>query len=512
MNKMKVTSIIFLLSTAVLKFSSMLRDLVISNFFGTSYQADAYMAAMVIPNAFVLFLLTGMKDAFLPSYFKYNALGKGEEHLTNVIKGTFVVSLGVSILGALLASPIVNIAYSNSKFIQYEDGVQIAVWTVAIYFASLIFVGVNSVYEGYFDAKQKFSFSVFSQTSVVLMTILFTFLFHNKWGIISVPIGYFVGTIVSFFIKVVYRTPKKFLNWSQKMNKPEVKEFYGIFWPVGLTIAVGQINLVVNTFFAGRLEGGEGFISGLNYAFRLINIPQAIFAVTIATIAFPIIAKARTNNDMLGFRKGIEQGLLYLLVFLTPALAGMWILMQELVQLVYERGEFTASDTAIISSYAILYIGSAFFYSIQAIVAKGFYTMEKGHYMMRIGLISVGLNIVSNWIFSYFYGAEGIALSASLVAMLYSVITFTTLWKLIGGMDYRYLLKNSMQVILATAVMAGVLFIADKYTDIADLPSLLHILTLAIPCAAIYFAVLLLFRNEFVKTILSKGGNTSSVE
>lgn len=508
---MKVASIIFLLSTAVLKFSSMLRDLVISNFFGTSYQADAYMAAMVIPNAFVLFLLTGMKDAFLPSYFKYNALGKGEEHLTNVIKGTFFISLGASIAGVLLASPITRIAYSNSDFSKYEDGVQIAVWTAAIYFASLVFVGVNSVYEGYFDAQRKFSFSVFSQTSVVLVTILFTFLFHNQWGIVSVPIGYFVGTIVSLFIKVVYRTPKKFLNWSQKMNKLEVKEFYGIFWPVGLTIAVGQINLMVNTFFAAQLSE-KGVVSGLNYAFRLTNIPQAIFAVTIATIVFPIIAKAKTSNDMLGFRKGVEQGLLYLLVFLTPALAGMWILMQELVQLVYERGEFTASDTMLTSSYAILYIGSAFFYSIQAIVAKGFYTLEKGHYMMRIGLISVGLNVVSNWIFSRFFGAEGIALSASLVAMLYSVITFTTLWKLIGGMDYRYLLKNSMQVIIATAVMAGVLFIADKYTDIADLPSLLHILTLAIPCAAIYFAVLLLFRNEFVKTILSKGGNTSSVE
>ena len=84
----------------------------------------------------------------------------------------------------------------------------------------------------------------------------------------------------------------------------------------------------------------------MNYAFRLVNIPQAIFAVTIATIVFPIIAKARTENDMGNFRKGIEQGLLYLLVFLTPALAGMWILMEELVTLVYQRGEFTASATA----------------------------------------------------------------------------------------------------------------------------------------------------------------------
>ena len=96
--------------------------------------------------------------------------------------------------------------------------------------------------------------------------------------------------------------------------------------------------------------------------------------------------------------------------------------------------------------------------------------------------------------------------------MLYSVITFTTLWKLIGGMNQRYLIKNTVQVFIATAVMVVGLIIADTYTEIADLPPLLHILTIALPGAFIYFIVLMLFRNEFVKTILSKGGNSSSIQ
>lgn len=487
----------------------MIRDLVIAALFGDTYRADVYIAAMTIPNALVLFLLTGMKDAFLPSYYKYEALGKGEVHLTNIVKGTFYISAAFGILGAALSSPIVHLLYPS--FAQYEEGMKIAAWTAAIYFASLVFVGVNAVYEGYFDAKRKFSFSVFSQTSVVLMTIAFALLFHKQWGILAVPIGYFVGTVVSLLIKMIYTKPSRFIRWSQKIDREEVKEFYGIFWPVGLTIAVGQINLMVNTFFAARL-GGEGIVANLNYAFRLVNIPQAIFAVTIATIAFPIIAKSMTNNDMQGFKKGIEKGLLYLLVFLTPALAGMVLLMEELVTLVYERGAFTASATALTSSYAVLYIGSTFFYSIQAIVAKGFYTLEKGHYMMRIGIISIFLNVVSNWIFSELYGAEGIALSASLVALLYSTITFTTLWKLIGGMNIRYLLTNTVQVIIATLTMTIALYVANTYTEISDLPPLLHILTIAVPGVIIYFIVLMLFQNEFVKTVLSKGGDGSSIE
>ena len=508
MNKMKIASLLFLLSTFVLKFSSMIRDLIIAALLGDSYQADVYFAAMTIPNALILFLLTGMKDAFLPSYFKYDALGRGKEHLTNIVKSTFILSTVVAIVGVLLSPSIFSIFYSNFK--QFEHGMFIAVWTAILYFSSLIFVGVNAVYEGYFDAQKKFSFSVFSQTVVVLFTIAFGLLFHDQWGILAFPIGYLVGTAASLVIKLVYTTPKKFINWQQKIDREEVRLFYSIFWPVGLTVAVGQINLLVNMFFSARL-GDEGIISNLNYAFRLVNIPQAIFAVTIATMVFPIIAKAHGERNMKEFKIGIEKGLLFLLIFLTPALAGMVTLMDELVELVYQRGKFTATSTSIVASYSILYIGSTFFYSIQAVIAKGFYTLEKGHYMMRIGVLSIVLNIISNWIFSQQFGAQGIAISASVVALLYSLITFTTFWKLVGGLNRRYLLKNTLQVVIATIMMTILITIADRFTDIAELPPLLHILTIALPGVIIYFGVLMLFKNEFVKTIISKGGSSSSI-
>ena len=95
MKNLKLTSALLLVSTLFLKFSSMIRDLVISGLYGDSYQADAYFAAMTIPNAIILFMLTGMKDAFLPSYYKYESLGKGFSHLTNIVKGTFWISLFV---------------------------------------------------------------------------------------------------------------------------------------------------------------------------------------------------------------------------------------------------------------------------------------------------------------------------------------------------------------------------------------------------------------------------------
>lgn len=506
MSKLKLAGILFLLSTFLLKFSSMIRDIVISGLFGDSYMADAYFAAMTIPNAIVLFMLTGMKDAFLPSYYKYDSLGKGFSHLTNIVKGTFWISFVVSIVGVALSPLLVRWLYPQFEI--YEDGMEIAAWTAAIYFLSISLVGVNAVYEGYFDSQKKFSFSTFSQTIVVLTTISFALIFHKSIGIYAVPLGYLVGTLFSFLLKLIVMTPQKFMSWKQKADWAEIKQFYWIFIPVGLTIAVGQINLTVNTLFASRL--GEGVISNLNYAFRLVNIPQAIFGVTIATIIYPLLAKAKSDGDREAFKLGMERGLSTMFMFLAPTVIGMMILMEPIVRVVYERGAFAETATALTSEYALFYMGSVFFYSIQAVVAKGFYTLEKGHYMMRIGMISVVVNIISNFILSKVMGPSGLALSASLVGMIYSLITFTTLYKISNGFNLKYIGREYAKMIVATVVMFFVLKGLGRFFTPEAWGDIIYLVVMIIIGAVVYFAGLYILKASSLTQILARGGKPKS--
>lgn len=478
----------------------MIRDLLISHFFGNSYMADAYFAAMTIPNAIVLFMLTGMKDSFLPSYYKYEKKGEGFTHLTNIVKGTFLFSSVVALMGSFLSPFFIPWLYPD--FSQYADGHKIAVWTAILYFLSVSFVGVNAVYEGYFDAQKKFSFSTFSQTIVVFMTIFFTIAFHGTWGIFSVPIGYVVGTICSLIIKITYLKPTRFLNWSQKTNWAEVQNFYRVFIPVGLTIAVGQINLTVNSLFASRL--GEGVVSSLNYAFRLVNIPQAIFGVTIATMIFPMLAEAKSTGNTSLFRTGMEKGLSTMFLFLAPTVFGMVFLMDELVKIVYERGAFDSEATAMTSEYAVLYVGSVLFYSIQAVVAKGFYTLEKGHYMMRIGLLSVVVNIIFNAVFSAWLGPKGLALSSSLVGAVYSTLTFTTLYRMVGGFSLRNLGREYVKIIISAVVMLLTLHTFQPYAH--SLSTWVYVLVMMVVGAIVYFVMLYVLRTSSFLQLIRKGG------
>jgi putative peptidoglycan lipid II flippase len=500
MSKLRFSVILLLLSTLFLKFSSMIRDLVISSLYGDSYMADAYFASMTIPNAIILFMLTGMKDAFLPSYYKFDKIGKGFSHLTNVIKGTFIFSVVIAIVGTI-ASPLL-VKWLYPEFSHYKHGFSIAQWTIALYFLSVVFVGINAVYEGYFDAKRKFSFSTFSQTIVVLATVIFALLFHRLWGIYSVPIGYLVGTILSFLLKVVIVSPKGLLLWNQRIDWKEIKAFYLIFLPVGITIAVGQINLSVNMLFAARM--GEGVVSNLNYAFRLVSIPQAIFGVTIATIIFPVLAQAKTEQNHALFKRGMERGLSTMVLLLAPTITGMILLIEPIIRIVYERGAFSESSTSLTSHYALFYMGSVFFYSIQAVVAKGFYTLEKGHYIMRIGILSIVFNIITNYLLSKLMGPSGLALSASIVGFFYSAVTFSTLYKISGGFNLRYIGKEFGKIGLATLIMVLLLIFLDFDIGISKWGDIPNLLIKTLIGGALYFIGLFVFQSSTLIDLLAR--------
>ena len=482
MSKFKLASILFFISTLFLKFSSMFRDIVIAHQFGAGDIVGAYNAAMTIPNTFILFMLSGMKDAFVPSYLKYDKQNQGFSHLTNIVKGTFYIGLLISLAGAAFSPLLIHLLFPTFR----GDIEQLAIWTSIMYFFSIFLVGINAVFEGYFDAKGKYSFSTFSQTVVVLSTIGSTLFLSKLIGGYSIALGYLVGTFISFLIKFFYFGPRKFINWRQKMNIKEVNTFYLIFIPVGITIMVGQINLNISNFYAGMF--GADAISYLNYAFRLVSIPQAIFGVTVATIIYPIIATARTNNDIELFKTGMEKGLSIMFLFLAPTVSGMMLMMEEVIQIVYQRGAFDGAATVATSEVAYYYVGSVLFYSIQVIIAKGFYTLDKGNLIMRIGILSILLNIVFNFVFSSWIGYKGLALSTSVVGFIYTFIAFFILNKHIGWLSVRKIGKEYVKIIFSCIVMIVVLWIIKHLFE--QFHVFLYVTTLTIIGAGIYFIML----------------------
>ncbi|QOY37108.1 murein biosynthesis integral membrane protein MurJ [Anaerobacillus isosaccharinicus] len=448
---LRIAVVLLIIATFVLKVSSMVRDMVIAYYFGGSYITDAYLAAFVIPNMIILFMLTGMKDSLVPSYIQASEQSQQKKHLSDVFKGTTLVGLLLSVAGVAISPWLIPLLYPHFS----DEAMTIAIWVAILYFSSLLIVCINAVFEGIFDAEKKFFFSTVSQIIVVLFTIGFAIFFTPYIGIYSVPIGFITGSIVSLLVKLINIVPRKLFTLRGKLDWQEVNAFYLVFIPVGLTIAVGQVNVLVDNIFANRFE--EGVITYINYANRLVHFPQAIFGVTIATIVLPILSKAIAQKDDHLFKKGIEQGLTTMFFILLPSVIGMLLLMPNLIKLLFERGAFGPIETIATSEVAIFYLGSVLFYSLHGVTTKGFYSKKKGHLILVVGILSILLNILFNWLFTMVLGYKGLALSSSVVALFYVGISFFILVRMSGGLNLKFITKDFLKVIIATSVMAFVI-------------------------------------------------------
>ncbi|PAD35230.1 murein biosynthesis integral membrane protein MurJ [Terribacillus saccharophilus] len=500
-SKLRIASLLLLFVTLVLKISGLIRDMLIGYYFGSGSEADAYLAAFALPNMFILFLTTGMKSAFVPSYIKYKEKSRGLSHLQDVWKGTLLFSLLISVVFIVIAPIYIRLLFPNLT----GDTAQMATIMTIIFLSSLLFVGVNAVLEAYFDAENKYYLSVLAQAIVLLGTIGSALLFADDIGAYAFAFGNLAGVILSLLFKLVLLIPKRTLTLRSKIDWAENKRFYGIFIPVALTAMIGQITLLIDSSFANML--GRSFVTYLNFAKNLTQFPQNIVGVSIGTIIFPMLAAAYAKQDMDAFKANITRGLQIMYFVLLPVLTGMMLLMPEIVSVLFERGKFNSHDVGETSIAAYYYFGTILFYSLVIIVNNGFYTMEKGHYMMRLGFLSIGLKLLLNYLFTESFGFIGIPLSSSVTGLIYAVACFLIFRKLTGGIPIKGMLADVAKTTASVLIMGiAVLFIKGTLSDVQP------ILTILICSAAgviVFLICVFLMKIKSFYILLGRGGSAA---
>lgn len=465
-------SAIFFFITLLVKLAGLIRDIVIAYYFGDTYQADAFLTAFVLVNMFILFFNNGMRNAFIPSYSKERIRGDDRAFLSTIVIGTFSISSLLSILLLLLTNLLIPLFYL--------DHTTLIIQLISILLVALVGVAVNSVLEAYLEANQTYAIAALSQLIVLIVMIATTYIYNQKLGVFALAYGYVIGVIMSFIYKLFYIYPK----WPKKtgLKIKKVFLFYVNYIPIALTVMIGQINLAIDIYFANRF--GEGVVTYLNYAKNLVHLPQALIATTVGTLIFPLVSAATAEKNKSLFIKTIRQGQNVIFFFLIPAIAGMITLLPEIIALVYQRGAFTTEATLSTARVAYFYIGSVFFYSSNTLINFGLYSLNKERKVMWVGLTSVALNGILNFILTEIIGYIGIPLASSLIGAFYAITLYNMFVKEIGTVYRRESYHVIFRILLASIIMSIIIIV------IPEMPILITILI----GMAVYFSLVSILR------------------
>jgi putative peptidoglycan lipid II flippase len=232
--------------------------------------------------------------------------------------------------------------------------------------------------------------------------------------------------------------------------------------PAILGNASVQINLLVNTNFAAGITDVAGHVingpvSWLNYAFRFMQLPLGLFGVSIASATLPSISRSAAAGDMEEFRTTLSRSIAMTLLLSIPSAAGLAVLGESMIGLVYQGGRFQAYDahqTAVaLACYSVGLAG----YSALKVLAPAFYAINDARTPMIVSLLSIAVNFFMATTMIKFAGLghAGLALSTSSVALFGFLVLLVILSRRIHGIHGERLWDSFWKICVATAGMSA---------------------------------------------------------
>jgi putative peptidoglycan lipid II flippase len=107
---------------------------------------------------------------------------------------------------------------------------------------------------------------------------------------------------------------------------------------------VDTLAVLLSYNLASRTGGGS--ISWMEYAATIIQFPLGLVVTAISIAILPTLSQQANADEIGPFQTTLAQGLRLVLTLIIPATAGLYVLANPIVALIFEHGPFTPADTA----------------------------------------------------------------------------------------------------------------------------------------------------------------------
>ena len=321
------------------------RDVMMAAYLGTGPVAEAFLVAFSLPNMFRRFFAEGAFNmAFVPMFAKKLESGEDAKGFArDALNGLTWILVAFTLLGTLAMPWLV---YAMAAGFVGDPRFDLAVEFGRISFSYILFISLVALLSGVLTTHGRFSEASFVP---VLMNLMFI---AAMW--VAAWMGWDMGLTLAWTVPVTGVAQLAF-TWAtaHKMGyaftpgwprwTSDLKRLALIAGPALLAGGVVQINLLVGRQVASFTEGA---VAWLTYADRLYQLPLGVVGIAIGTVLLPDRSRRLRAGDAVGGRASLNRGAEFALVMTLPAAVALVVIAGPLCSVLYQRGAFTAEDSA----------------------------------------------------------------------------------------------------------------------------------------------------------------------
>jgi putative peptidoglycan lipid II flippase len=434
--RLAMSTAIFSLATGISRILGLVREMIAAYYFGAAGKINAFTVAFLLPNLVrALVADAALGAAFVPVFS--DLLEKGErKRAWRVASSVFwLMLLGLGGLTALfiLAAPLVMRPFHPVDF-------DLAVGLSRVLFPIVALLGVSGIVVGILNSYGEFSVPaltpVFWNLAIIVGLALGVPNVHTADAKLYVyALSILAGTLLQVLLPIPWlRGRDDRLRLVIDWRDPAVAQTFRLMIPVTLGLGLINVNAVVDIFFASRFLDANIAPKAIDYAFRVYMLPQGLFAVAVTTVLFPSLARLSSRGDLDGFRHTIGLGLRQIAFLLVPAAVASAALATPMVRLLYQRGKFEPSQTAVVAGALAAFSLGLMFNGSMLLLNRAFFSLQSNWVPTTVALANLVLNAVLDAVF-WHLGVWGIPLATSFVNMAGTAALLILLRRRIGPIE-----------------------------------------------------------------------------
>ncbi|MBQ2084381.1 MAG: polysaccharide biosynthesis C-terminal domain-containing protein, partial [Firmicutes bacterium] len=259
--------------------------------------------------------------------------------------------------------------------------------------------------------------------------------------------------------------------------------------PIFIGGSVQQINTFVDRMLASTLP--KGSVSALTYGNEIINAIVMLTVSILVTIIYPKLNQAFAAGDRLSIGTMTERGINVLALLAVPLSLGAMVYAQPVIQIVYQRGAFTAEDTAVTASAFFCYAIGLTFLAVNQLITKVFYSLHDTKTAVYCSVAAVVCNIVLNLILVRPMAHAGLALATSIAQAINALLLYYTFKKKYPDIKLLSSKRKLVRIAVFSAVSVGISYLCFRLlSDKINSPQLVS-LAGAVASAGIAYLILL---------------------
>ncbi|MFT4077866.1 murein biosynthesis integral membrane protein MurJ [Rhodomicrobium sp.] len=446
--------------TAVSRVFGFVRDVLLAAVMGTGWVADAFFVSFRFPNLFrALFAEGAFNSAFVPLFTKRlraegdaRAREFAEEALSILLVGvTATVILAEIFMPYLVRAIAPGFSDDPKKF-------ELAVLLTRITFPYLVCMSLVALAAGVLNAHQKFRAPAATPILLNLVLIAVT-LFAAASGFRDQPEA---GIIQAWGVAIAGFAQLLFVAWAARglgmdlrfrlpRLTPDMRRLVKLAVPGLITGGINQVNIFIGTMIASLQASAVSF---LYYADRVMQLPLGMVGIAIGVVLLPTLTRHLADADETAALASQNRSLEFALLLTLPASVALIVIPDPIIQVLFQRGSFTAEATRQVSLALAAYAAGLTAFVATKVFLPGFFAREDTATPMRFVAASVAVNIGGSLLMFPFIGHVGIAIATSLSGWTNALLLMITLMRR-GHFRFDAALKRRAPRIVGASVAMG---------------------------------------------------------